>query len=83
MILLPGSAFDPEAECSRVKGGGQCYNMGGYYSEARWIRGAGPGADEGQGSIDGEGGSVGRWVRTTEGRPSIRHGFPHTNAEMA
>ena len=33
--VVPGSAFDPDAECSRVKGGGQCYNIGGDYSEAR------------------------------------------------
>lgn len=56
---------------SRVKGGVQCYNIGGYYSEARLVT-----DDDG----GGEGG--GRWVRTVVGQPNIRHGFPHTNPEL-
>lgn len=119
--VVPGTAFDPEAECSRVKGGAQRYNLGGYYSEARFVatreqpdveeggEGDGVGDDDGDGDGDGvgdgdgdgdgdgvaagkcegvggggggEGGGGGRWVRSVAGRPNIRHGFPHTNAEL-
>lgn len=67
--VIPGSVFDPEAECSRVKGGAQSYNLGGYYSEARLV-------------VDESCAGIGRWVRTVAGRPSIKHGFPHRNAEF-
>lgn len=36
--VVPGCAYDPDANISRVKGtGAQCYNVGGYYSVAEKI----------------------------------------------
>ena len=100
--VVPGSAFDPDAECSRVKGGGQCYNVGGYYSEARLVSSFLPSSSSSgcfacpdhaksskssknsassRGDAAGDQGARWRWVRTVAGRPNIRHGFPHKNAE--